>query len=143
MKQTTNYIDYGVYIDRKKAIIVALDQHEAFIDGIVEENHEHVMRKDSLTEQEHAQHRSNESLKKFCRAIVGHINDAHKIVVFGPASPKFELQNEIRDTKRLKNVPEELAVTDVMDDKEVVLRYVRDHYTPVVAGHQVFTAKKK
>jgi hypothetical protein len=147
MKTEKNYIDYGIYIDRKHAFIISLNHviHEELIDEQIEENeggNHSTGGSDDVNQQSHIQNSRNEQLKKFCKSIIAKIEHAHSIFVFGPSQTKFELQKELRESNHLKHIPEELMVTDVMDKAEAI-RFVKDHYTQVKVGHQVFTAAKK
>ena len=129
-KPENDYIDYGVYIDRKKAFIISLNHlvHEAFMDEETQENEAENVRKTNVNQQEHIQNHKNEGLRKFCRSIILKLENAHRILIFGPSMSKFELQNELRENKQLKYVSEELHVSDIMD-KDAALRFVKDHYT--------------
>jgi len=66
-------------------------------------------------------------LKKYCKSIIGKLDKAHSILIFGPSETKFELQKALRDDNSLKQINEELLVTDVMD-KDAALRYVEKHF---------------
>ena len=143
MKLETNSTDYGVYIDREKAIVIALDRivHEELVNETVLKNEDRDKESGHVSQQEHVQHRKQEVIKRFCKAIVDRLVNANNIVVFGPSTTKFELQKEIGRTPRLKNVREELVVTDFMDN-DAALRFVKEYYTIILAGTQMFTAKK-
>jgi hypothetical protein len=144
MRKETNSIDYGIYIDGEKAFVIALDHlvHEALISNIIFENHEPNPHSGHVSSQEHVQNRKNGQLKKFCKSIIENVANANCIVVFGPSTSKFELQKEIQNTKRLNNVKEELVVADVMD-KTTALQFVKNFYTPVLSGQQIFTGRKR
>lgn len=144
MKIETNSSDYGIYIDGEKAFVITLDHvvHEAFISNIAIENHNRNTGSDNGSSQEHIQNRKNEQLRKFCRSVIENVTNANSIVVFGPSTSKFELQKEIHNTKRLKNLKEELITADVID-KTAALQFVKDFYTPVVSGQQIFTGRKR
>lgn len=143
MKLETNSIDYGIYIDREKAIVIALDRviHEELINETLLENHDRDKESRNVSQQEHVQNRKAEVMKRFCKSIINVISNANHIVIFGPSTSKYELQNEIRHTKRLKNVKEEAVTADFMD-RHAALRFVKDYYTVVAVGQQVFTASK-
>lgn len=143
MQTGKNRVDYGIYIDREKAIIVAVDHvtKESLVNTTVLENHDRDKESRNVSQQEHVQHRKNEQLRKFCKTIINNIANANNITVFGPSTTKFELQKEIRETKRLKNVKDDFAATDFMD-KEAAITFVKNHYHIIEAGHQVFTGRK-
>lgn len=131
MKTEKNFIDYGIYIDRKQSFIISLNHviHEELISEDIEENG-HSGAEHASSNQENIQNSQNEQLKKFCKNIIAKIENAHHILIFGPSVSKFELQKEIKNTKRLKEVTEELIVTDNMD-KNRALQYAIDHFTSV------------
>lgn len=143
MKIETNSIDYGIYIDREKAFIIALDRimHEALVSDTTLEYTDQKDLAENASQQEHIQNRKNEVLKRFCKSVIEKVINANNIVVFGPSTSKFELQKDIHHVKRLKNVKEQIATTDFMD-KDAALQFVKDFYTPVVAGQQTFTGRK-
>lgn len=82
--------------------------------------------------QKHIQNKGNEHFKKFCKSIIAKLEKAHRILVFGPSGAKFELQKEIKNTKSLMHVSEELLVTDKMQKNEALL-FVNNHFIPVVS----------
>jgi TPP-dependent 2-oxoacid decarboxylase len=130
MKSEKNFIDYGIYVDRKQSFIISLN-HNTHEEVIGEENEEIEERAEGSTAL-HQQNRDNELLKKYCKSIIKRITHAHNILVFGPSVSKFELQKEIRETAELKLVNEELLTTDSMN-KEEALRFVKKHYAPATA----------
>jgi hypothetical protein len=144
MKISANNIDYGIYIDQKRAFIISLDHivHEALIDEEKEENKGVISSAKGINEQEHIQNKKKENIKKFCKAIIEKIVDANDIVVFGPSTVKHELQKEITNTTRLKTVKAEIAVTDVMNKDEACL-FVKNYYSTFIVDRQVFTGRKK
>ena len=144
MKVEKNFIDYGIYIDRKHAYIVSLNHtiHEALIKEEIVDNTGILPRSTKVNSQQvHLQNDKNEQLKKFCKLVMAKLVTAHNLVIFGPSEAKFELQKEIRNSRSLKHVTEKLVVTDVMK-KEEAIKYAQDIYKTVVVGHQSFTAVK-
>ncbi|GAC1381321.1 MAG: hypothetical protein NVSMB45_05960 [Ginsengibacter sp.] len=143
LKTEKNYIDYGIYIDRKKSFVIALNHvvHESILSEDMIENPETGTNSDHGNRQENAQNHANEELKKFCKLIISKLEHPHHILVFGPSTTKFQLQKEIQNSKELKFVGEELLVTDNME-KEAAVQYVKDHFTPITIGQQVFTGSK-
>lgn len=144
MKSEKNFIDYGIYIDRKTSYIISLNHviHEQFImeDTYLNTDGEHGS--SNGKNPEHLQNSINEGLKKFCKLIISKLDNAHKILIFGPSVSKFELQKEIQKTKHLKHVTEELMVTDNME-REAAIRFTTDYYTPVTIGQEIFTLHKQ
>lgn len=141
MKTENNFIDYGVYIDHKRSFIIALDRvmHEQLA---AEETIESDSTYSKSNNEERIQNHKNEQLRKFCKAIIEKLLNAHSITIFGPSTAKFELQKEIRETKLLKNISEELLVTDKMTYGEA-LQFVKDHFTPITVEEEIFIVPKE
>ena len=116
MKIEKNYIDYGIYIDHKKAFLISIDKevHEETLD-----NDEEGFDTRIFTEEQSNQNRNNEILKKFCKNIITRLRQVHRVFIFGPSEAKYELQKEILATKSIMlEGREELATTDKMTMKE-------------------------
>lgn len=144
MKTESNFIDYGVYIDRKKSFIISLNHviHEAFMEEDIHENEEVPVESTNVRHQVDVQNHKNEQLKKFCRSIIAKLENAHNILIFGPSVSKFELQKEIINVKHLKQARRQLMTTDLME-KESALRFVKHHYTPIIVGQEIFVMASK
>lgn len=130
MKKEVNVIDYGIYIDHNHSYIIAINNSGnelSTIDEIKEIKSSNT--NDNKTQSSHAQNHNNEMEKKFCKLIMESIINAKNILIFGPSEAKFELQKEIVQSKQLKDIKEELAVTDKMQSDEA-LRYTKHYYTP-------------
>ncbi|MGF7080341.1 hypothetical protein [Mucilaginibacter sp. UYCu711] len=141
MKTASNFIDYGIYIDHHCSYLIALDH--PMNEGVLRE--ETITNDGPLTSknlnEEHVQQHRNEQMRKFCKAIIEKLENAHHILIFGPSSAKFELQKELLNNKSLKHISEELLVTDRME-KDVALRYVKVHYTPLTVNEEIFIVPK-
>lgn len=139
MKSETNSVDYGVYIDREKAVLIALDRivHEEPVTEAIIENEDRDKESRNVSRQEHVQNRKHEEIRKFCKAIIERLVNVNKIVIFGPSTMKFELQKEMSRTPRLKNMKEEVVTTDFMDN-DAALRFVKEYYTVILAAPQMF-----
>jgi hypothetical protein len=144
MKTESNFIDYGVYIDRKCAFIISLDHavHETFMQEDIQQPEGHPVDSTQVRHQVDVQNYKNEQLKKFCKAIIEKLVNAHQVLIFGPSISKFILQKEIHNVRLLKHVPLTLITTDVME-KDDALRFTKDHYTPIVVCNEIFTVSKK
>ena len=144
MKVEKNYIDYGIYIDRKHAYIVMLNHvvHEALIKEEVVDNEGILPRSTKINMQQvHLQNDRNEQLKKFCKLVMAKLVNAHSLLIFGPSEAKYELQKEIRNGRSLRHVTEKLLVTDVMS-KDEAIRFAQDNYKTITVGQQTFTVAK-
>ncbi len=139
----TTKINYGIYIDRKHAFVIALNhlQHEQFISEIELENPGGIARTTHVTRQENVQNRAAENLSKLCKSVIALLKDANSIFIFGPSRSKYTLRNTIHETARLKSVIAQVVAADVMDSNAAV-KFTKDHFSTITAGHQVFTASK-
>lgn len=143
MKTESNFIDYGIYIDRKCAFIISLDHtlHESLIQQDQREPEGHPLEGTQVQHQVDVQHYKNEQLTKFCKAIISKIVNAHQLLIFGPSISKYILQKEIYYIRHLKHVPITLVTTDHLDKQEA-LHFAKNHYTPIVVGNEIFTLPK-
>lgn len=132
MKQDSDKIRYGIYIDRKHAFIFALggQLQVQILSSETIENPGEVPRSTNVNQEQqvHVQNEKNEQLRKFCRLIIDRIENPLKIMIFGPSMSKFELQKEVMETRSLKHVEETLKKSDVMT-KEEAQRFVLEYYS--------------
>lgn len=132
MTTENSLIDYGIYMDHKNAYIISMTH--GLQEELMEEDTEQFKASDiegsnDQSRQLHIQNRKNEFLKKFCKVIMDKIEHPNNILIFGPSSSKFELQKEIQENKSLKQVSEEIKVTDTLS-KDEATRFVKEHYGP-------------
>src|SRR4051812_35544821 len=108
MKTRKDFINYGIYIDHKKSFIIALNNviHEECIKGSNNKSGKKLHVK------------NNENIKNFCKSIIGKLDKAHRLLIFGPAESKYHSQKEIKDSNVIHHISEELLVTDKMEKEE-------------------------
>lgn len=126
-----NQTDYGIYIDRKTALIITLgyDGKEVSVIEISQQNNKEIIpRTNKVNEQEHIQNKERTESKRFCRSIISKIINANNIIIFGPATSKYDLQMELRNTKRLKNIKERVLTTDVMNRNNAI-EFIKHQYS--------------
>jgi len=140
MKQHIEGMDYGIYIDHPHAIVIAFqggnESHQVYHSGIGGKHQIHFRGEGSdktglfghtLSNESKHQHQINGDFKKFCKMVIETLAQPRRIFVFGPSDAKFELQRDIRDTKSLQAVPEELKTSTPMEAPEAI-RFARDHF---------------
>lgn len=132
-----NIIDFGIYIDHKIAFIISLNhlQNERFIAEEIEKNHnpgeENISGSTDFSREKQMQHRHEEHMRKFCKTIIAKLDRAHRILIFGPSTAKYELQKEILDTKSIMlHLKREELMTSPQMNKEEALRFVQHHFAP-------------
>lgn len=120
----------GVWLDKKKAIIVTLYNGEVSLNTILSNvEHFHVHGgsgtrlkggpQDVVQDSKYLE-REKHQLKKYFNNIISEIEEADAIVLFGPAEMGGKLQKEI--THRHKNIKEKIidvVKTDKMTKKQV------------------------
>jgi hypothetical protein len=139
MKKNVNIMQYGIFIDHKKAIIVAIDgennisseeyKFPASPSRFAGEGTDKTgLFRHTLNRQDHKQQRAQAEFKKFCKEIVGKLNKANQVYIFGPAEGKYDLYREIEGRKSMSEVYVEIGTSDKMKKTEIV-RAVKEHFS--------------
>ena len=134
----------GIWIDTKKAIIVALEGHKeekiTEIDSEVENRiyHNEESNKGTFTGSHQSDsetkfdNRKKEQMDYYLKAIVNHIKKADYLYIFGPGKTKLKLEQKIRDEKSLDKIKlKAVETTDKMTLNEIVAQ-VKDFYNPLL-----------
>lgn len=113
MKTTGNIYRYGVWIDRKHAMIIRIDpegnqQFTEIHSGLGQRNrfqgettNKTGMLGTTISWQKKAQAKENNGLRKFVLKVVDALEHANAILILGSADTRFELQNAIEKNKQL------------------------------------------
>ena len=133
----------GIWIDTKKAIIVALEGQKeekiTEIDSEVENRIYHNKESNkgtfSASNQSDSEtkfdNRKKEQMDYYLEAVVNHIKKADYLYIFGPADTKLKLEQKIRDEKSLGKINLKAVETvDKMTLNEIVTQ-VKDFYNPL------------
>lgn len=134
----------GIWVDRKKALIVILDPMEAepSIQEILSDRERHVrlsggsrtkrtpwgpqqIASDSKLEARDQQH-----MKRFYQQVIEAVSDAYKIILMGPGEAKMELKKEIDKSKSLSECLVHMETCDKMTDRQFAAR-VREFFATV------------
>lgn len=111
MKNSANAFRYGVWIDRKHAMIIKIDSNgnSAFseiLSGLGnrtrfegETTNKTGMLGTTISWQKKAQERDSNNLKKFINKVVDNLQQANAVLILGSADTRFELQNAIEKNK--------------------------------------------
>jgi len=73
--------------------------------------------------------RIKSQLRKYFKEILHRINDADKILIFGPGEAKIELNKEIEKSKSLAAKVKKIEAADKMTDKQIAAK-VRNFFAP-------------
>jgi hypothetical protein len=124
MKTSVNSYRYGVWIDRKHAMIIKIDAegnqaYSEIISGLGtrtrfegETTNKTGMLGTTLSWQKKSQEKENNYMKKFVTKVVDSLQNANAVLILGSADTRFELQNAIDKSKTMhdtwiENKPEE------------------------------------
>lgn len=134
----------GIWIDTKKAIIVALEGQKeekiTEIDSEIENRiyHNEESNKGTSTGSHQSDsetkfdNRKKEQMDYYLKAIVNHIKKADYLYIFGPGKTKLKLEQKIRDEKSLDKIKlKAVETTDKMTLNEIVAQ-VKDFYNPLL-----------
>lgn len=134
----------GIWIDTKKAIIVALEGQKeekiTEIDSEIENRiyHNEESNKGTFTGSHQSDsetkfdNRKKEQMDYYLKAIVNHIKKADYLYIFGPGKTKLKLEQKIRDEKSLDKIKlKAVETTDKMTLNEIVAQ-VKDFYNPLL-----------
>lgn len=122
--------DYGIYIDHKKAIIVALNEYDRSLEPLVgvelnipeEGTGEH--------EGETPQAKAKRLLKAFCKKVIDRLETPpHRVVLFGPSEEKYELHKELQHRAEHHHVLKELLVSPAMEQPEEAQVFTEKYFT--------------
>ena len=133
----------GIWIDTKKAIIVALEGQKeekiTEIDSEVENRiyHNKESNKGTFSGSQQSDsetkfdNRKKEQMVYYLEAVMNHIKKADYLYVFGPAETKLKLEQKIRDEKSLGKIKlKAIETADKMTLNEIVAQ-VKDFYNPL------------
>jgi hypothetical protein len=123
----------GIWIDRRRAVIVTIDggkESRRVIEGDVERHAKPRggwrMRlpwgpQAPIKEHTREQHYQNQVIN-FYKDVIKHIGTADHLLVMGPADAKKEFAQQVEKSPALKNVPITLEPADKMTDPQIAAR---------------------
>lgn len=133
----------GIWIDTKKAIIVALEGQKeekiTEIDSEVENRiyHNNESNKGTFSGSHKSDNetkfdnRKKEQMDYYLEVVMNHIKKADYLYVFGPAETKLKLEQKIREEKSLGKIKlKAIETADKMTLNEIVAQ-VKDFYNPL------------
>jgi stalled ribosome rescue protein Dom34 len=128
----------GIWIDRRKAVIVALTGEETSVNTIVSQVERHTRLSggsrsatpygpQDVASETRVEERLQNQMRRYLQDVVEAVRRADSIVVFGPGEAKQELAKEIRRIKAL--APNLVAVerSDKLTERQFVAK-VRQYF---------------
>jgi len=141
MKKAFNTLRYGLYINRKKAVLVSIGEHQElnamdFPSPFVplhfagETTTKTSLFGRTMNRQQKQQHKIEGDLKKWCRDLVARMTKAGQIFIFGPSDTKYQLQHEVEKRKALHEVCMEVETSGNLTRNQVISK-VKKHFNVV------------
>ena len=130
----------GVWIDREKAFLVSImgdKENTTFVESNVESRVRHSGGSRSRTpygpqdvsSERKRDERHRHHLRDYYQRIISVLEDAHKIMIFGPGEAKTELGKEIKKSKQLSQRIVSFEPADKMTEKQIAAK-VRNAFKP-------------
>jgi len=117
MKAPTEHLDYGIYIDRDKAFIIALNEFDRTQPALarIELNSEPEEEPSSFPTHE-IQRAHLQRIKAFSKRVIDRLQNPHRVLLFGPSEAKYELHKELQTREPFSQVTKELIVSPQMNE---------------------------
>ena len=130
----------GLWIDHKKAVIVTIEGENEHIETIESNVEGHFRLKggsrsstpygpQQAVSESQREERSKHHLHDYYQEVIRLIQDAEKILIFGPGEAKRELEKEIRKSKELSPRIVKVESSDKMTDNQIrskVRKYLKN-----------------
>lgn len=128
----------GVWIDHKKAVIVSIDKAQQHMVRVESEVERHVRVKggsrastpygpQDVVSEKKRDEKYKRQLREYYQEVIGAIQDARKIFIFGPGEAKIELETEMEKKQGLRDNIAGIEPADKMTDAQI-LAQVRKFY---------------
>jgi hypothetical protein len=138
----------GIWLDHRKAVVVSLTKNRLVFDSnqelleYIESNIERRVRlsggsrsrktpygPQEISVDSKQEDRVKRQLRKYYQQIIQKINDADRILIFGPSEAKVELKKEIEKSGQLGKRIQKVESADKMTQKQIVAK-VKKVYSP-------------
>ena len=139
MKKNLKNNRYGIWIDRKKAVIFCVDgegklTHDTLNSGLGvnsrfrgEVSDKTGLFGQTLNRESKVQQKDNQDFQKFLKGVVSRLENVNGILIMGPGDGRFELEKEILKKKSLASTWRENKPADKMKITEIK-QVVCDHF---------------
>ena len=123
----------GIWIDQRKSIIVSIVDREIEVSAITSEVERNIKSsadsrcytpyaaQDAPSEQQWNNRRKNQ-LRDYYKEIIGKVEDAQDIYIFGPGEAKVQLETEINRRKALSSKVKRIEPSDKMTEQQIVAK---------------------
>ncbi len=125
---------YGIWIDHAHAYIVRANELDVVgvtkLDSGVEPHHhsgEDGGERHTMSDQGSYNKRQANQMHTFTKEIVGQLNDANEIIIFGPSTAKHDLKHAIEANKGLAQALTSVETSDTMTENQLTA-YVKKHF---------------
>jgi len=129
-KPHTDQLDYGIYIDLQKAIIISMDEFNLtqpdrvrielnFDNDAAQLIENPTVEQDALNVLE---------MHDFFQKVIGHLEKPFRVVLFGPSEEKYELHKELQKQSDFTSVSLTLLVSEPMEDVTAAQQFTDQYY---------------
>lgn len=129
----------GVWIDTHKAVIVSLNGKEASVKDLISQVESRLRIKGDgddqsrfgnqyINDEKSKEERHDHQVKSFLKDVIKEVEDAEKIVVFGPSIMKTELRKAIHDNRQVSSKLLGVEPADEMTENQMVA-WVKDYFS--------------
>lgn len=129
METQNDHLDYGIYIDARKAFIAGINEFnpEQPVLLFVEQNPDATPEPSGIPTPEELR-RSVKAMQSFAALIIAHIDTPHRVLIFGPTQEKYELHKAMQRDDSFTSVIKELKVADTMEFPPEAQLYTEKYY---------------
>jgi hypothetical protein len=117
----------GIWIDHKKAVIVALSGTGDTSQTVHSDVGPHSHHSGAHEGERRHEARHGQRLDHFFDEVIGHLHQPEALLIFGPGEAKLELKERLSRSKALIASVVGLETTDKLTDAQIVAK-VREHY---------------
>ncbi|MEJ2587448.1 MAG: hypothetical protein P8165_07655 [Deltaproteobacteria bacterium] len=140
----------GLWIDHKKAVIVSIEEAQPHMVHIASEVERHVRVKggsrtstpygpQDVVSEKKRDEKYKRQLRDYYQEVIGAIQEARKIFIFGPGEAKIELEAEMEKKKGLRDKIVGIEPADKMTEAQI-LAQVKKFYG-VTSDHRSETSR--
>lgn len=117
MKTYPNPLDYGIYIDHRKAFIVSINEFNPDQPTLVrvELNIDAEGEKPGVEPTKEERKALVEEMQMFSNQVFDQLESPHRVIIFGPSEDKYELHKAMQREDCFEQVIKEIQVTEPME----------------------------
>lgn len=126
-------IQVGLWVDRKKAVIVRIGGENVTVQEVESGLEKHTRLSggsrsatpygpQDITPEGRQDRRHRQAIKEYCEALISRIGDAHEIYIMGPGETKTQLKKAVQNVRSLSNRVTAVEPADKMTRNQIVAK---------------------